>query len=121
GQPPDIRFDAAGLEDAPSRSDSEAPVDQGSCPTSWKCDCDKDLFLDDDCVAKELDAGRDGGYEAGSKPHDCDDLDPVRYPGAKARSDVPRPGAPGMPGDWNCDGTVTRYPPPLKCAAPTKA
>jgi hypothetical protein len=120
GQPPDIRFDAAGLGDVATRSDSEAPVDKGTCPTSWKCDCDKDLFLDDECVRTEIEAGRDGGFEAGSKPGDCDDLDPVRNPEAGPRSDVPRQGAPGTPGDWNCDGTVTRNPLKLKCAEPSK-
>ena len=118
GQPPDIRFDAASVGDVAARSDSEAPVDVGTCPTSWKCDCDKDLYLDDTCLEAELDAGRDGGFEAGSKPGDCDDLDPVRHPEAGLRSDPPRPGAPPPPGDWNCDNDVTRVPPPLKCGEP---
>lgn len=118
--PPDLRFDASGVDAAP-RTDAEAPVDASSCDGGpWKCDCDHDGFLDDACVTREVAAGRDGGFEAGTRPGDCDDLDPVRNPAAGPRSDLPRPGAPGKAGDWNCDGVVDRNPPALACKAPTK-
>jgi hypothetical protein len=78
--------------DAATRSDASALVDAAGCPT---CDCDNDTYNRAGCVDAGVDAGR----------IDCDDLDPLRFPGQGYVEAVP---SLANGGDWNCDTQVDR-------------
>jgi len=93
--------------DVATRGDANQVVDANACATKPVCDCDEDGYLDIHC-----DAGPDAAGP-GKQPGDCDDLDPLRYPGALPTDAVPV----GHEGDWNCDGVVTRTPAAeIKCS-----
>jgi hypothetical protein len=101
----------AGLEgpyialDASARTDATRRVDEpGTCSSHTPCDCDEDGFAALDCT---IDAGSlltPAGVPL--QPGDCDDLDPLRFPG---QAFVSEPPPAGQNGDWNCDGEVDVY------------
>ncbi len=93
--------------DASKRTDATVRVeDMSACATRTPCDCDGDGFADVAC-----------GADAGTlKPGDCDDLDPLRFPGQGFVMDPPPP---GHDGDWNCDGIEEVLPAmPPACTRP---
>lgn len=99
--------------DAAQRPDGEGPVSAGSCADATPCDCDGDGYLRSDCPD---DAGADANMPGG----DCDDLDPIRHPGAGAKPYPWDAAQPGVEGDWNCDGKGERTPKLINCP-PAKA
>ncbi len=93
--------------DVATRGDANQVVDASLCATKPLCDCDEDGYLDIHC-----DAGVDAAGP-GMKPGDCDDLDPLRHPGAPLTDAVPV----GHDGDWDCDKEVERTPAAeIKCS-----
>lgn len=96
--------DGGSIGDVAVRDDATARVEDASgCEAT--CDCDNDGFLKIDC-----DAGEDA---SGKQPGDCDDLDPLRHPGAPYTAAEPV----GHDGDWDCDGRIDKLPKPnLKCS-----
>ena len=93
--------------DVATRDDANQVIDANACGDKPLCDCDGDGYLDIHC-----DAGPDAAGP-GKKPGDCDDLDPLRYPGAPPTDAVPV----GHEGDWDCDGVVKRTPAAeIKCS-----
>ncbi len=81
------------------RTDATSLVtDPATCSAHTQCDCDEDGFASLDCP---VDAGSLlSARGTPLRPGDCDDLDPLRFPG---QSYVVDPPPPGRDGDWNCD------------------
>lgn len=86
------------------RTDATGLVDPASCGAHTQCDCDEDGFASLDCP---VDAGSLlSARGTPLQPGDCDDLDPLRYPGQSYVADSPPP---GRNGDWNCDGVEEHW------------
>lgn len=110
--------DGGGFPDAPyvsldaaTRGETTRRIeDAAQCASRTPCDCDDDGFADTACP---LDAGTLLSARGEPlRPGDCDDLDPLRFPGQGFVADKPPP---GRDGDWNCD-RVTEF--PLEWGAP---
>ncbi|MBX3207806.1 MAG: hypothetical protein KF764_22355 [Labilithrix sp.] len=110
--PDDAQGDAATddvsfVADAVAREDGRGAImDASVCEARPKCDCDDDGFAAVDCDVDA--AGLTSSKGAPLKLGDCDDLDPLRFPGQDYVSEVPEP---GKDGDWNCNDVVERFPP----------
>ncbi len=99
----------ASLADAPyveldgvTRTDASQPVaDVSSCSSHTPCDCDEDGFAALDCTVDAGSIVTPRGTPL--QPGDCDDLDPLRFPGQRF---VAEPPPPGQDGDWNCNQVV---------------
>lgn len=93
GELPYLELDASSRTDATGRV-----VDAAACAPT-QCDCDDDGFADVGC---STDAGNILSSRGEPlKPGDCDDFDPLRFPGQGFVAETPLP---GRSGDWNCDG-----------------
>lgn len=97
--------DAAYVEvDAVRRTDASGLVDQATCGSRTPCDCDDDGFASVSCP---VDAGSLlSSRGTPLRPGDCDDLDPLRFPGQSYVAEAPPP---GRNGDWNCDGAEEHW------------
>lgn len=96
--------------DVVARPDGAARIaDASVCAERTPCDCDGDGFAAVSCPYDPSSIAFDGGT---LKKGDCDDLDPMRFPGQTFVSETLGPGADG---DWDCSGFVQEYPGELEC------
>jgi len=106
GGPTGDAISEAPVVDATARTDATERVPDGACDLTTDCDCDNDTYFRSQCDAGQGDA---------AIKLDCDDLDPLRNPGADFSEAKPDPSQ-SPEGDWNCDKELTRaYPINLTC------
>lgn len=94
--PDDAGFAPQGRPDGGARI-----ADASVCAERTPCDCDEDGFARIDCPVDPSTITSSHGEPL--KPGDCDDLDPLRFPGQGFLAFEP---SPTETGDWNCDGIV---------------
>jgi hypothetical protein len=100
------------VEDPYARRDGgDAVLDASVCAERAPCDCDDDGFADVACPVDPSTILSSRGQPL--EPGDCDDLDPLRFPG---QGFVGVPPIPGKSADWNCDGVEEHaHPTPIFC------
>lgn len=95
-----IFLDDGGLGVDVAKREDASVIDAAGCDA--RCDCDDDGYLKEGC-----DAAAPGDTVTVKGIDDCDDLDKLVHPGQGYSDAVPRAGSP-KPGDWDCDGVVTK-------------